>query len=110
VLVAGLADIVRNDPGFVTLIFELFVLSRRHEAIAAEFAELLSRLRRHLAGVLRDKRAQGVLALAAEPDAVVDVIFALGDGLMLRMLADGERDFGPALAAGAQCVRALLRD
>jgi AcrR family transcriptional regulator len=110
VLVAGLEDIVRNDPGFVTLIFELFVLSRRHEDIAAEFAELLSRLRRHLAGVLRDKQAQGVLALAAEPDAVVDVIFALGDGLMLRMLADGDRDFGPALAAGAQCVRALLRD
>jgi hypothetical protein len=29
---------------------------------------------------------------------------------MLRMLADGERDFGPTIAAGVQCVRALVRD
>ncbi len=109
VLVASLEDVVRNDPGFVTLIFELFVLSRRHEDVAAEFGELLSRLRRQVAGVLRDKQAQGVLALGAEPEAVVDVIFSLGDGMMLRMLADGERDFGPAIAAGVQCVRALVR-
>jgi AcrR family transcriptional regulator len=110
VLVAQLEDVVRNDPGFVTLIFELFVLSRRHEDVAAEFAELLARLREQVAEVLRAKQAEGVLVLAAEPDAVTDVIFSLGDGMMLRMLADGERDFGPAIAAGVQCVRALVRD
>jgi hypothetical protein len=110
VLVASLEDVVRNDPGFVTLIFELFVLSRRHADVATEFAELLSRLRAQVAEVLRAKQEQGVLALAAEPEAVVDVIFSLGDGMMLRMLADGERDFGPALAAGVQCVRALVQD
>ena len=59
VLVASLEDVVRNDPGFVTLIFELFVLSRRHEDVAAEFGELLSRLRRQVAGVLRDKQHAG---------------------------------------------------
>jgi AcrR family transcriptional regulator len=110
VLVASLEDVVRNDPGFVTLIFELFVLSRRHEDVAAEFAELLSRLREQVADVLRAKEADGVLVLAAQPEAVTDVIFSLGDGMMLRMLADGERDFGPAIAAGVQCVRALVRD
>jgi AcrR family transcriptional regulator len=110
VLVASLEDVVRNDPGFVTLIFELFVLSRRHEDVAAEFAELLSRLREQVADVLRAKEAEGVLVLAAQPEAVTDVIFSLGDGMMLRMLADGERDFGPAIAAGVQCVRALVRD
>lgn len=110
VLVASLEDVVRNDPGFVTLIFELFVLSRRHEDVAAEFSELLSRLREQVAGVLRAKQAQGVLALGAEPAAVVDVLFSLGDGMMLRMLADGERDFGPALEAGVRCVRALVQD
>jgi AcrR family transcriptional regulator len=110
VLVASLEDVVRNDPGFVTLIFELFVLSRRHDDVAAEFAELLSRLREQVAEVLRAKEAEGVLVLGAEPEAVTDVIFSLGDGMMLRMLADGERDFGPALAAGVQCVRALVRD
>jgi AcrR family transcriptional regulator len=110
VLVASLEEVVRNDPGFVTLIFELFVLSRRHEDVAAEFSELLQRLREQVAGVLRDKQTQGVLALGADPEAVVDVLFALGDGMMLRMLADGERDFGPALTAGARCVRALVQD
>ena len=105
-----LIEVVRNDPGFVTLIFELFVLSRRHEDVAAEFSELLQRLREQVAGVLRDKQAEGVLALGAEPEAVVDVLFSLGDGMMLRMLAEGERDFGPTIAAGVSCVRALVCD
>jgi AcrR family transcriptional regulator len=99
VLVAGLDDVVRNDPGFVTLLFELFVLSRRHADVAAEFGELLGRLREQLAAVLRAKQAEGVLVLGAEPDAVADVIFSLGDGMMLRLLADGERDFTPAAIA-----------
>ncbi len=110
VLVDGLQDVVRNDPGFVTLLFELFVLSRRHEEVAAEFSELLSRLREQVAAVLRAKQGAGVLALGAEPEAIADVIVALGDGMMLRMLADGQRDFGPAIAAGVRCVRALVRD
>ena len=110
VLVASLEDVVRNDPGFVTLIFELFVLSRRHEDVAVEFSELLQRLREQVADVLRAKQEEGVLRLSAEPDAVVDVIFSLGDGMMLRMLAQDERDFGPAIAAGVQCVRALVHD
>jgi len=110
VLVAGLDDVVRNDPGFVTLLFELFVLSRRHADVAAEFGALLARLREQLAAVLRAKQDEGVLLLAAAPDAVADVIFSLGDGMMLRMLADGERDFAAAVAAGERCVRALVRD
>jgi len=110
VLVAGLDDVVRNDPGFVTLLFELFVLSRRHADVAAEFGALLSRLRGQLAAVLRAKQDEGVLVLAAAPDAVADVIFSLGDGMMLRMLADDERDFAAAIAAGVRCVRALVRD
>ena len=110
VLVASLEDVVRNDPGFVTLLFELFTLSRRHEDVAAEFGELLSSLRAQVADVLRAKQAEGVLRLGAEPEAVVDVIFSLGDGMMLRMVAEGERDFGPTIAAGVRCVRALVHD
>ena len=41
-LVVSLEEIVRDDPDFVTLVFELFTLSRRNEEIAAEFAELLA--------------------------------------------------------------------
>ena len=109
VLVTNLEGVVRNDPGFVTLVFELFVLSRRHEEVAAEFSELLRRPREQVAALLRAKEDEGVLRLAADPDAVVDVLFSLADGIWLRMLAE-ERDFGPTIAAGVQCVRALLVD
>jgi AcrR family transcriptional regulator len=109
-LVASLDDLVRNDPGFVGLIFELFTLSRRNEEIAAEFAELLRRQRDRLSELLRAKQAEGVLHLRAEPDAVVDVLFALGDGVALRMLAEPERDFSATVAAGVACLRALLDD
>ena len=109
-LVASLDDVVRNQPGFYTLIFELFTLSRRNEEIAAEFAELLRKQRERLAGLLRAKEATGVLALRASPEAVVDVIFSLGDGVAMRMLAEPDRDFSATVRAGILSVRALLAD
>jgi AcrR family transcriptional regulator len=109
VLVASLEDIVDNDPGFVTLVFELFVLSRRHDDIAAEFAQLLYRSTARVAELLRAKEAEGVLHLSAEPEAVVDVLLSLGDGIWLRMLAQN-RDFGPTIQAAVRCVRALIDD
>jgi AcrR family transcriptional regulator len=109
-LVTSLDDLVRDDPGFVTLIFELFTLSCRNEEIAVEFAELLRRQRERLSELLRAKAAAGVLRLRAEPDALVDVLFSLGDGVALRMLAEPDRDFSATVAAGVTCVRALLDD
>src|SRR4051795_13218676 len=44
-LVFSLEEIVRSDPEFITVIFEVFSLSRRNGDIAAEFAELLRRTR-----------------------------------------------------------------
>ena len=41
----NLRTTVGEDPDFVTLVFELFTLSRRNEDIAAEFAALMSRTR-----------------------------------------------------------------
>ena len=109
VLVATLQDVVDNDPGFVTLVFELFVLSRRHQDVAAEFSELIRRQREQVAEQLRAKEAEAVLHLSAQPDAVVDVLFSLADGIWLRMLAE-DRDFGPTIEAAARCVRALIDD
>ncbi|MDQ3678710.1 MAG: TetR/AcrR family transcriptional regulator [Actinomycetota bacterium] len=109
-LVATLDEMVSEDPGFVIVVFELFTLSRRHEDIAAEFAELLRRVREQVADLLRAKEAEGVLRLRGEPEAVVDVIFSLGDGLALRMLSERERDYAPTIAAGVAAVRALLVD
>ena len=109
-LVASLAGLLRNCSPASPPLFELFTLSRRHEEIAAEFAELLRRQRERLAELLRAKEEAGVLRLRASPEAVVDVIFSLGDGVAMRMLAEPERDFSATVRAGILCVRALLDD
>jgi AcrR family transcriptional regulator len=108
VLVVGLHDMVRRDPDLVTLVFELFTLSRRNPEIAAEFADLQRRSREHVAAVLAAKQSEGVLTLRAEPEAVADVLFSLGDGLALRMLAEPDVDFGPSVDAAVVAVHTLL--
>lgn len=109
-LATSLKQMLEDDPEFLTLIFELFTLSRRNEEIATEFAELLRRTREHVAGVLEAKEAEGVLHLRAEPTAVADVIFALGDGIGMRMLGELDHDFGSTVEAAVLAARTLLDD
>jgi AcrR family transcriptional regulator len=106
----NLQDTVREDPDFVTLVFELFTLSRRNEDIAAEYAALLRRTRQQVASLLASAQSEGILRLHAEPEAVAEILFALGDGIALRMLSEPDRDFAPTISAGISCVRALLSD
>jgi AcrR family transcriptional regulator len=106
----NLQETVREDPEFVTLVFELFMLSRRNEDIAAEYRGLMQRMRGRVAAMLALAQGEGILRLHAEPEAVADVLFSLGDGLALRMLADPERDFGATVQAGIVAARALLTD
>src|SRR5271154_44478 len=82
----NLQDTVREDPDFITLVFELFTLSRRNEDIAAEYAGLIRRTREQAAGMLAAAQSEGVLVLHAEPEAVAEVLFSLGDGFALRLL------------------------
>ena len=107
-LVAELTELVDREPDFITIIFELFTLGRRNEEIAAEFAELMRRTREQLAQLLEAKRDEGVLRLAAEPAAIADVLFAVADGFALRMVAEPERDWQPAIAAGIQAIAPLI--
>jgi AcrR family transcriptional regulator len=107
-LVAELTELVDREPDFITIIFELFTLGRRNEEIAAEFAELMRRTRDQLASLLEAKRDEGVLRLAAEPAAIADVLFAVADGFALRMVAEPERDWQPAIAAGIQAIAPLI--
>ena len=106
----NLRQTVGEDPDFVTLVFELFTLSRRNEDIAAEFAGLMSRTRAQLAHMLAAAQDEGVLHLHAEAGAVADTLFALADGLAMRMLAEPERDFTATVAAAIAGARALLTD
>jgi AcrR family transcriptional regulator len=107
-LVRSLKEMVVDDPAFITLVFELFTLSRRNEEIAVEFGELLRRTREHVAVLLDEKQRAGVLRLHAPADAVADVLFSMADGVAMRMLTERERDFGPSVAAGVLAVRALI--
>lgn len=106
----NLQETVREDPEFVTLVFELFMLSRRNEDIATEYCGLMQRMRGQVAAMLALAQGEGILCLHAEPEAVADVLFSLGDGLALRMLADPDRDFSATVQAGIVAVRALLTD
>jgi AcrR family transcriptional regulator len=107
-LVASLQRFVVDEPEFITLVFELFTLSRRNEEIAVEFAELLRRTREHVAQLLARKQAEGALHLRAEPGAVADVLFSLADGVSLRMLTERDHDWTETIRAGVLAVRALL--
>jgi AcrR family transcriptional regulator len=106
----NLQETVREDPDFVTLVFELFTLSRRNGEIAVEYAELMRRTRDQVAEMLASAQREGVLRLHAEPEAVAEILFSLGDGFALRMLAEPERDFTATIQAGIVCARALLAD
>jgi AcrR family transcriptional regulator len=106
----NLQETVREDPDFVTLVFELFTLSRRNADIAVEYAGLLRRTREQVAGMLAAAQREGILRLHAEPEAVAEILFSLGDGFALRMLSEPERDFTPTILAGITCARALLTD
>jgi AcrR family transcriptional regulator len=106
----NLQDTLRKDPDFVTLVFELFTLSRRHEEVADEYAGLMRRMRERVAGMLAGAQDAGILHLHAEPEAVADILFSLGDGLALRMLTEPDRNFTPTIRAGIVAVRTLLTD
>ncbi len=109
-LAQNLQETIHEDPDFVTLLFELFTLSRRNADIAVEYARLVSLTRERLASVLAAAQEDGVLRLHAEPEAVADILFSIGDGFALRMIAEPERDFSASIQAGIECARSLLAD
>jgi AcrR family transcriptional regulator len=109
-LVRSLEGTLREDPGFFTLLFELFTLSQRNEEIADEIAELGRRTREHVGALLSAAERDGVIKLGAPPEAVADVLFGLADGLAFRFLCEPDRDKRPGMKAGIVAARALLQD
>src|SRR5687768_16004815 len=107
-LVASLEEVVDAEPDLITLVFELFALSRRHEEIDVEFAELWRQTRERLGAILRALQDDGAIRLGAEPEEVADVLFAMADGMALRMLAEPGRHWSPAIAASVAAARPLL--
>ena len=109
-MVQHLQDAIREDPDFITLLFELFTLSRRNDEIATEYANLMRTMREQVAGMLTVAQDEGVLRLHADPEAIAEILFSLGDGFALRMLTEPDRDFAATIRAGIVSARALLAD
>ena len=106
-LVWGLEQFVAEDAPQAVL-YEMISASRHSEEIRAELGELYVRWRDHLAEVLRKKEQEGVVRLEADAESVASVLFALGDGLGMQLMADPEWDSGPAFAVGIAAARRLL--
>lgn len=109
-LAQNLQETVREDPDFVTLVFELFTLSRRNSDIAVEYGRLVRLTRERLSSMLAAAQEDGVLRLHAEPEAVADILFSIGDGFALRMISEPDRDFTATIRAGIECARSLVAD
>jgi AcrR family transcriptional regulator len=108
VMVRQVRDFVDEDPGAQALLYEMFSASRSNEEIRSELAALWRRQRGIVADALRDKEREGVITLRGDAEAVVSVLFALGDGFELQLLADPEWDSDAAFETGIATARFLF--
>ncbi|HMC06851.1 MAG TPA: helix-turn-helix domain-containing protein [Solirubrobacterales bacterium] len=108
VLVAGAEEVLRSDPGFYVILFELFTAGRQNPEIRVELAALYARSRVHLAEILDRKHAEGVITLRFDAETCVSHLFAAADGAALQRLTEEEHDFSQLIAAGAEVARFLL--
>jgi len=108
VLVAGAEEILRSDPGFYVLIYELFAAGRQNPEIQAELAQVYDGSRRHVADVLRRKDAEGVLSLRFDAESTVTFMFGAADGVALQRLTDPDRDYSELLELERGMLRYLL--
>jgi AcrR family transcriptional regulator len=107
-LVVGLEEFLEDDAGGQAVIYEMLSASRHSEEIRAELGELYRQSREQLAGWLRTKEREGVIRLQAEPEAVASILFSLGDGFGIQVLADPDWDRQAAFDLGVASARRLL--
>ena len=109
-LVVGLEEFLEDDAGGQAVIYEMLSASRHSEEIRAELAELYRQWRERLAGWLRTKEREGVIRLQADAEAVASILFSLGDGFGIQVLADPDWDQQAAFDLGLVAARRLLGD
>jgi AcrR family transcriptional regulator len=107
-LVVGLEEFLEDDAGGQAVIYEMLSASRHSEEIRAELAELYRQWRERLAGWLRTKEREGVIRLQADAEAVASILFSLGDGFGIQVLADPDWDQQAAFELGVATARRLL--
>jgi AcrR family transcriptional regulator len=99
---------VTEERGYVYMVSELFVAGRHLDEIRRELGALYSRARRELAAILREKAAEGVLALRFDAESVVAHMLAAGDGAIVQLLTDPTLDLEGAEAVSDEVYRFLL--
>ena len=107
-LVVGLEEFLEDDAGGQAVIYEMLSASRHSEEIRAELAELYRQWRERLAGWLRTKEREGVIRLPADAEAVASMLFSLGDGFGIQVLADPDWDQQAAFDLGVATARRML--
>jgi AcrR family transcriptional regulator len=108
VMVRQVRDFVAEDPGAQAVLYEMFSAARANAEIRSELAALYRRQRGQVADVIRQKESEGVVKLRGSAESVVSVLFALGDGFELQLLADSEWDSDEAFQMGIRTARFLL--
>jgi AcrR family transcriptional regulator len=107
-LVVGLEEFLEDDAGGQAVIYEMLSASRHSEEIRAELAELYRQWRERLAGWLRTKEREGVIRLQADAEAVASMLFSLGDGFGIQVLADPDWDQQAAFELGLTTARRMV--
>jgi AcrR family transcriptional regulator len=107
-LVQSLEAFVEDDTVTQAVTYEMISASRHSEEIRAELGELYRRWRSHLGEALRKKEREGIVKLEADAEDVASLLFALGDGMGLQLIADPEWESGPAFDLGVSMARRLL--
>src|SRR5918997_4399594 len=90
-IIESLVELLRAfvaDEAPQAVLYEMISASRHSDEIQAELGELYERWREHLAEALRKKEQEGVVSLAADSLAVASLLFALGGGLCVQLMAD----------------------
>jgi hypothetical protein len=105
---ASFARTVNDESGYVYMVSELFVAGRHQPDICRELGALYSRSRAELAGVFREKEAEGVVSLRFDAESTITHMFAAGDGSVVQLLCDPSVDGERAAATSVEVYRFLL--
>ncbi|HEX8053982.1 MAG TPA: TetR family transcriptional regulator, partial [Thermoleophilaceae bacterium] len=107
-LVVQLRELVEQDDVTHAVIHELLSAARQNDEIRDELGEHYRRLRGRVGEILREKEADGVVALRAEPEAAAAVLLAIADGFEVQTTIDDDWDSAPTVAAAVAAARHLL--
>jgi AcrR family transcriptional regulator len=107
-LVQTFEDFLGDGPSPAVMYFEVVTLAQRNAEIAAQLAELGRRTRDVLAGALSQKATAGVLELKTDAETAATFLFALADGITIRLMSEPDLDIGPVMAQAVVAARALL--